>query len=79
MENLNKALSDLLLTLKEINRKNQEVVKTLTEIISEFESFGGEDDVEGGGDEKEKLPMPEDDEIDDMARSASEEYQIAHG
>ena len=46
----------------------------------------GEDDVVGVGDEpintndeKEKLPMPEDDEIDDMARSASEEYQIAHG
>ena len=76
MENLNKALSDLLLTLKEINRQNQEVVKTLTEIVSEFEPIGGEDDVEGVGDEKEKLPMPEDDEIDDMARSASEEYQI---
>ena len=86
MENLNKALSDLLLTLKEMNRQNQEVVKTLTEIVSEFEPIGGEDDVVGVGDEpintndeKEKLPMPEDDEIDDMARSASEEYQIAHG
>jgi hypothetical protein len=48
-----------------------------------FEPIGGEDDVLGVGDapeedEKESLPLPEDDEINDMARSASEEYQIAH-
>ena len=81
MENLNKALQDLLLSLKEINRQNQEVIKALTE-LAEFESIGGEDDVEGGGDEKERLPMPEDDEIDamydSMVGSESKEYVNAH-
>ena len=84
MENLNKALQDLLLLLKEVNRQNQEVIKALTELVGEFEPIGGEDDVLGVGDapeedEKESLPLPEDDEINDMARSASEEYIIAHG
>ena len=32
MENLNKALSDLLLTLKEINRQTTEVLKAAEEI-----------------------------------------------
>lgn len=81
---LNKALQDLLLLLKEVNRQNQEVIEALTEIVDEFAPIGGEDDVEGVGDapeedEKESLPLPEDDEINDMARSASEEYVIAHG
>ena len=44
-----------------------------------FEPIGGEDDVEGVGDEKEKLPMPEDDEIDAMVESESKEYMTAHG
>jgi hypothetical protein len=78
MENLNKALQDLLLSLKEINQKNQDVIKALTE-LAEFEPIGGEDDVEGVGDEKEKLPMPEDDEIDSMVESESKEYMTAHG
>ena len=44
-----------------------------------FEPIGGEDDVLGVGDEKEKLPMPEDDEIDAMVESESKEYMTAHG
>ena len=52
MENLNKALQDLLLSLKEINRQNQEVIRALTELVDEFEPIGGEDDVEGVGDER---------------------------
>ena len=49
---------------------------------AEFEPVGGEDDVEGVGDEKEKLPMPEDDEMDtmydSMVGSESKEYHNAH-
>ncbi|HEY5234715.1 MAG TPA: hypothetical protein VIJ14_00945 [Rhabdochlamydiaceae bacterium] len=48
-------------------------------IVAEFEPIGGEDDVEGVGDEREKLPMPEDDEIDAMVESESKEYMTAHG
>lgn len=38
-----------------------------------------EDDTLGVGDEKEKLPPPEDDEIDAMVESESKEYMTAHG
>ena len=47
--------------------------------LGAFEPIGGEDDVEGVGDEREKLPMPEDDEIDAMVESESKEYMTAHG
>ena len=47
----------------------------------EFQQLG-EDDVEGVGDEKERLPLPEDDEMDamydSMVGSESKEYQNAH-
>jgi len=47
-----------------------------------FEPIGGEDDVLGTGDEKEKLPPPEDEEIDamydSMVGSESKEYHNAH-
>lgn len=36
MENLNKALEDLLITLKEINKQNDEVIKFATEIKNQY-------------------------------------------
>lgn len=51
--------------------------------LGAFEPIGGEDDVLGVGDapeedEKESLPLPEDDEIDSMVESESKEYVNAH-
>jgi hypothetical protein len=36
MENLNKALEDLLITLKEVNRHNDEVIKAATDIQNQY-------------------------------------------
>jgi len=61
----------------------EDVILGPVTVKAAFEPIGGEDDVEGVGDEKEKLPPPEDDEIDamydSMVGSGSKEYMTAHG